>query len=135
MVEDGCLRAQRQDHSFELGPTASEAAITYLAAYQAGDCEAQLWYLSDDAWSAHGALGRDEFLAECESSAIELPAFFDELSRPVTVEGAAADGGREVAVDWWNGGPDERSTKVSPSWSSPTVPLSSGRRATAWSRP
>lgn len=81
-----------------LGASVEETVRRYLAAFDAGDCEAQIGLLSEPAWSDGGRLTRPQFLERCARAVVDR----DDLPFPDRPEGTGWIGdpkGFEVIVD------------------------------------
>lgn len=67
--EDGEWKVETDDVVLRIGRSVHETVIGYLDAYNQGDCERLIAFLSEDAWSEGGEQGRDEFLDGCGDAA------------------------------------------------------------------
>jgi len=66
---DGEWKVDIDDVVLRVGPSIHETVSGYVAAYNDGDCGRLIRRLSERAWSAGGALDRDEFLDRCGDAA------------------------------------------------------------------
>lgn len=67
--EDGTWKVETDPNVFRVGRSVKDTVRGYLAAYNDGDCEQLIDYLSEAAWSQDGELSREDYLDTCADAA------------------------------------------------------------------
>lgn len=119
--EDGTWKVETDARFLRIGRSVDEAVRGFVDAYNTGDCEQLIDYLSEATWSEDGQVSREQYLSQCAEDADARTAAVDpddplaaarELRLPVEIDVSFEADDRFTATATWDAFPSEAATLV-----------------------